>query len=377
MCVAVYVVPSLSGQDFDGSFDAFSYALIMTDDPFFARQAQPFLRLYPEWPGTSLFIYAVLLHGFLLIPPLISLRSSLGSKGVSIILAAIAIPESAIFLGAISKEGLGIVAVVAALAGQTLLVRGQAVRGLAMSSYAVAIAELSRPFYGIPFGVALAISFLPALRSSTRLLMCFFALIAVIVGVWEILFGSFADEFTEKYQSAKQFLDWFEVEMGSDSPFKAAVRKFFSLAFVSDSPSPMVLLFVLLAAIGKTFVYLLAIPLIAPAEYSQMPAQAWALTWQVATSLSTITIVVGLFRLRSFTLNKENKCRLWFGIALLTIISISTAIFHVRYRAPAIVALLAAMWLVTNPHRRWFIWMSMLTFCATGIALVMTAGNAA
>lgn len=372
-CVAVYIVPQLSGQSIDGAYDAFSYAASMTEDPALARDLQPFLHLYPSWSRTALFFYALLLHALLLVPSLIVLRRFWGRGGLAIVLAAIAVPESAMYLGSVSKEGLGIVAIVAALAGQSLVVRGNAWRGALMCVYAVAIAEVSRPLYGFPFGAALLIGFLPALRPVARRLTYAFLAVGFVFGTWVILYGPFASEFTDIYQSAKQFLDWFEKEMGSDSPVKSATRQFFASAFGGDRPSPAVLVLICLAAIGKAIVYVLAIPLIAPANFTDMPAQAWALTWQVAASMSSVAMVTGLFMLRKHELDTESKCRLWFGLALMLVISISTAIFHVRYRAPAVVVLLAAVWLVSPAHRRWLVWMTLPTLFATAIALISTA----
>lgn len=372
-CVAVYIIPQLSSQSIDASYDAFSYAAGMTEDPALARDLQPFLYLYPSWSRTSLFFYALLLHALLLLPSLIVLRRFWGRGGLAIVLAAMAVPESALYLGSVSKEGLGIVAIVAALAGQSLVVRGNAWRGALMCVYAVAIAEVSRPLYGFPFGAALLIGFLPALRPVARRVTYAFLAVSLVFGTWVILYGPFASEFTDIYQSAKQFLDWFEKEMGSDSQVKSATRQFFALAFGDDRPSLGVLMLICLAAIGKAIVYVLAIPLIAPANFTDMPAQTWALTWQVAASVSSVAMVTGLFKLRKHELDTESKCRLWFGLALMLVISISTAIFHVRYRAPAVVILLATVWLVSPAHRRWLVWMTLPTLFATALALISTA----
>lgn len=371
-CVSVYIVPYLSGQSFEGAFDAFTYAENMTEDSVRARELQPFLNLYPDWPGVSLFFYALLLHAFLLVPALNSVRHSLGSRGFVIILTAISVPESAVFLGSVSKEGLGIVAVVAALAGQTLAVRGFFVRGTIMCTYSIFIAELSRPFYGLPFGVALLISFAPALSYTLRR-VAFAALVTtLLIGVWAILHGPFAAEFTIKYQAAKQFLDWFEQEMSSDSSVKSAVRQFFALAFSSDQPSLILLLLICLAAIGKALVYAFAIPLISPAGFTNMPAQVWALTWQAAASMSSIAMIFGFMALRQRSLDVESRCRLWFGLTLLIVISISTAIFHVRYRAPAMIVLLATAWLITSNQRHWLVWMTLPTVLASFIGILST-----
>lgn len=372
-CVLVYVIPAISGQSIDGAYDAFAYAANMSENPIFARELQPFLNIYPSWSGTVLFFYALLLHMILAMPALISLRALLGRGGVTIVLAAMMIPESTMFLGSISKEGLGIVAVIVALAGQTLVIRRRVGRGVLMCAYSILIAEVSRPFYGIPFGAALIIGFLPAIRPSTRLRIYFLLLVGLIIGLWAILLGPFASEFTEKYLAAKQFLDWFEEEMGSDSPVKATIRQFFALAFGSNEPSLILILLISFAAIAKALVYVLAIPLVAPANFSNMPAQTWALTWQVAATVSSIAMATGLARVRKINLGKESKCRLLFGVMLMLAISVSTAIFHVRYRVPAVVVILAAIWLVLPPPRWVVMWMTLLTLCASAIALVMTS----
>ena len=127
------------------------------------------------------------------------------------------------------------------------------------------------------------------------------------------------------------------------------------------------------AAAGKAIVYVLAIPLIAPTNFTNMPAQTWALTWQVAVSMSSVAMVAGLYQLRNYRLDKETKCRLWFGLALMFIIALSTAFFHVRYRAPAVIILLATIWLVVPAYRRRLVRMTIPTILMTVIALISTA----
>jgi hypothetical protein len=372
-CVAVYVLPTLSHQEIEGSYDAFSYAANLNSDPIFARELQPFLIAYPGgWNAAFTPFFALTLHFILLVPPAIAFASLFESPELAALFAALAIPESAMFLGSISKEGLGLIAVASAIAAQAMIIRGRGIGGVVMAIYAVGIAEFSRPFYGVPFGTALLIGFLPACRPVVRRRIYFSIAVLLAFVTWALLYGPFASSFTEKYQAAKAFLDWFEQEMQSDSPIKAATRELFSLVFASDEPSLMLIILVLASAVGKAIVYIIAIPLVAPANFMTMPAQTWALTWQVASSLSSLAVIGGLWRVRHTPLDVESKCRLVFGFVLLLVISVSTAIFHVRYRAPAVVAILAAVWMAVPHYRRYVTMMNGAGFCAFMIAILST-----
>lgn len=367
------MVPTLSGQDIVGAFDAFTYAAHLTDDAALARQLQPFLAAYPaSLHRAALPIYALCLHSVLLAAPLLGIKKALGRKGLIATVAALSIPESAMFLGSISKEGLGIVAVVAAISGQALYLNGKKTHGTLMCIYAIAVAEFSRPLYGFPFAAALLVGFLPILSVRQRYTIYVALCTAAVVGGWAILAGPFAAEFTEKYQTAKQFLDWFEREMGSDSLVKSSVRGFFALAFNGEEPSLSLLILITFAAIGKAIVYAIAIPLIAPAAFNEMPAQTWALTWQVAASATSIAIIASFFKIRSKHLSIDDQCRFYLGIALLFIISISTAFFHVRYRAPAVVVILMATWLIKPEDSRSLFWMNTSALLAAGGAIAST-----
>jgi hypothetical protein len=372
-CIGVYVLPTLSHQDIENSYDAFSYAAGLSSDPIAAREFQPFLSAYPGgWNAALTPFFALTLHFLLLAPPVIAFKKLFNRPHLAALFAAFAIPESAMFLGSISKEGLGVVAVASAIAAQAMIIRGRGIEGLVMAIYAVGIAEFSRPLYGVPFGAALLIGFLPACKPVVRRRIYFCAALLFAFLIWALLSGPLAAPFNEKYAAAKVFLDWFEEEMQSDSMIKAAVRKFFTLAFSSDEPTLRLILLALVSAVGKAIVYILAIPLIAPANFTTMPAQTWALTWQVACSLSSLAMIGGLWRLRRIPLDVESKCRLVFGLMLLLVISLSTAIFHVRYRAPAVVVILAAVWMAHPFYRPHITLMNGAGFCAFTIAILTT-----
>ena len=104
-----------------------------------------------------------------------------------------------------------------------------------------------------------------------------------------------------------------------------------------------------------------------------MPALTWALTWQIAASLSSFSILVGFIKLiHTDYLSTDNWCRLWFGLSLMFLIALSTPIFHVRYRAPAVVALLLAINLVHPNVRKNKLWMSFPTLIGTTVAILNT-----
>ena len=76
-----------------------------------------------------------------------------------------------------------------------------------------------------------------------------------------------------------------------------------------------------------------------------MPYFTWALVWQVATSISSIYCTAGVLSAttrKQFSTPRAQSLLLLAG-SLLFLIAISTAIFHVRYRAPAVVAFVAAI----------------------------------
>ncbi|MBC7700863.1 hypothetical protein [Aquabacterium sp.] len=348
----VYVIPTLSGQSIVGSYDAFTYAFNMEEDREMARELQPFLGAYPGGLSKSVLpIYAMVLHLALMALPLQLIRKSEGRNTLLALLGALMIPESAIFLGAVSKEGLAIVAVVAALAGQAAFFDGRTKSAFLLSVYAIALAQYSRPGFGFPFGVAVLAAYFPCLRMKTRYQIVVTAVVALFFVVWSILAGPFEERFTEAYQIAQTFLVWFEENMGSESPIKSAVRYFFSLAFGSDSPTLLTLALIAVMAVLKAVVYFFAIPLVSLADFTDMPAQTWALTWQFACSMSTFVMVVGVYRVyrSKLELTLRDKSRLWFGFSLIFLISISTAIFHVRYRAPAVVVVVFALWAIRSP----------------------------
>lgn len=345
--LAVYLLPLTIDNNLDNSFDAFSYAYAIYDDNLMARESQRFLSLYPQLSVESVFLYAPLLNISFLIPSLIVMRINATREEFLIFIACLTLPESLIFLGGVSKEGLGIAAATSVISGLTLLAQGKKrVTGFFMCILGVSIAELSRPFFGLVFGFAVLLAALPLLSVFSRKLVYFFCFVFTALILWAILLGPYSDDFSTLYHSAREFVQWFESEMGSESYIKSAVRQFFSAAFSSDDPTLATILLIFLAGFIKSIVYLLAIPLISPPNFTTIPAQIWAATWQVAVSLSSIFIGVGIWRLRrKLTLSLEDKCRLTFSLSLIFLIAISTAIFHVRYRAPGVIVLLLALWM--------------------------------
>lgn len=372
----VYVVPTLSNQSYIGSFDAYTYAMIVADDSENAKNLQPFLGAYPAKLSIALLpLFAVVLHTALLVFPLLALSAKLDRRQMLIIFSALAVPESALFLGAVSKEGMAITAVIAVLAGQVYFFSSRPKIGFLLTAYAIAIAEYSRPGFGYPFIVAVLGSYFPCLKQRTRRLIVFLVIVIAAICAWLILVGPLKDQATETYTEAKIFLEWFEDNLGSNSPIKTAIRSFFALIFSNDEPSLLFLGMAIIMAALKAVVYLLSIPLISPPSgASTMPVFTWQITYQVATTISTLSMVYGLNKLRktSTPLLTLDRCRLWFGFLLLFLISISTAIFHVRYRAPAVVAILIAIWLARKKRGEAFFTMTFVGISAACFGIVAT-----
>jgi MFS family permease len=371
--ITVYIIPIIVNQEIEGSFDAFGYAKGMVENAEHMRELQQFLNIYPEWSEIALFIYAPLLHLFLILPVIFILKNTIGRKGLVIIISAVAIPESLIFFSAVSKEGLGIVAVLAAVGGIIEINQNKKFWGSFLCIYAILIAEISRPLFGIVFSFSIIVGLIPVLKPNIRLILYIISALVLILSLWLILVGTYSEIFTEKYQSVKQFLDWFETDLKSESFFKNLMRKFFAVAFEPNEPLLFTIFIIIVFAFFKTIIYLLAIPLISLPNFANMPAQTWALTWQVATSISSILMVIGLFSLRKYELSKESKSLLVFGFCLAFMIAISTAIFHVRYRAPSVIAILLAIWLIAPLKWPKIIWINILCLMATLMALFSTS----
>lgn len=370
--IIVYVLPIKIDPNLDNSFDAFSYAYAINDDPSLAQEQQRFLILYPYLSVEWLFLYAPLLNFAFLTPSLFLMRKYVGRQSFYILLACLALPESLIFVSGISKEGLGIAAAISVSVGLTLLAQGEKrVTGILMCILGVIIAELSRPFFGAVFVFAVLLGALPLSSGFSRKLVLLLGFIFIGFLFWASLLGPFSNDFTLAYQSAREFVNWFESEMGSDSFLKSAMRQFFSAAFASNEPTLSTILLILFAGLFKTIVYLFAVPLISPPNFTTMPAQVWAVTWQVAVSLSSLFTGMGIWRLRIKTaLTLEDKCRLSFAFGLIFIIAISTAIFHVRYRAPGVIVLLLALWMAIPMRKMRIPWPAFFALATSTFAFI-------
>lgn len=373
----VYVVPTLSGQDIAESFDAFSYAEWLQEDPKFIKERQPFLTAYPaSLAAASLPIYAVILHFSLLAAPLLILCKRLKRHELFIFFATLSIPESAIFLSAVSKEGLSIVAVIAAFAGQKLFFEKKMAQSILLTAYGIAIAAFSRPGFGYLFLVAVLAGYYPILTKRDKAAIQWLASFSVVMLIWIILYGPLKEQASEAYTAGKEFVEWFEINMSNDdSAFKSSVRGIFALVFLYDQPS---LLFLLIAAISgfmKAVVYFFAIPAIAFPSFTKMPSLTWALTWQFAVSTSSFLMIYNtwmIFKIRQH-LTIEDRCRLWFGYVFFFLLAISTFIFHVRYRAPAVVAILIGCWMARGKGTSSVVSMNLPALCAACYAILSTA----
>ena len=374
----VYYIPVLSGEDLYGTFDAFNYPRLVNINKDFAVSFQRFLILYPErLPSEYHPFYAIALHFCLMLPIILTMRFLADRSVILPIFLALLIPESTIFTGAVSKEGITICAV---LAGAFMLVaysNKQSRIAFFLFVYAIALAELSRPSFGAVFSIALLVSLIPMLSRDVRSLMLLGGLLFFIFLV-VLLFGPLYPKFLQVYQDARSFLFFFESDFASNSPLKAAIRGVFLIAFNDDIPSFFFIFIAILFAFIKSIIYLFAVPIVALPDRISMPFFTWALSWQVATSMSSFCLLVefvSAYRNKYFQ-SRQSRAILTFGFMLLFLLAISTAIFHVRYRAPAVVALFMACWVARSeaglPVRRYWILMQALTIGSAVFAIIAT-----
>ncbi len=375
--VLVYVIPTLSGQDTTGAFDAFNYSRFLAVYPQYIVERQPFLAAYPSGLSPILLpIYATGLHLALLSLPLYLLNTLIGSKNILIIFAALAIPESALFLGAVSKEGLSIVAVIGVFTGYFYYFSKRARSAFMLWTYAIIIADYSRPGLGLLYGLAIFSGLYPSFDKENKRRILLLTGLLVIVCIWIILYGPMKEQAIEAYVTGKEFLIWFEENMGNqDSKIKSGIRSLFSLVFFYDTPT---LAFIILATICgflKAAIYFIALPVISLPAVSAMPSMTWALTWQFAVSGSSLVMIYNtyyIFKQRKF-LTVIQRCLLQFSFTLFLIFSASTFIFHVRYRAPGVVAILIATWLSRGKGASMVFPLTLPAVCAAIYAIVITA----
>lgn len=342
--VSIYVVPVLLDSNTFEAFDSFAYVSYINEDPQAAREAQRFLNIYPAnaMPNLALNLYGSMLHLVLLAPLLVACTALKNRERLISAVVALLTSESLLFLGTASKEGLAVVAVFGCICAHFFLDEERHWGFVLSSLYAIGIAEISRPKFGVIFLVCMIISLIPYLSAVARLRILTIFSVAVLVGVWVVLKGPLAEPFAERYETGKTFLEWFEREMPSESSMKGAVRGFFSLAFASDEPSVFFIAIVFLLSVLKAIIYLFAIPLISPPEFSALPAQTWALAWQISTSFSTVFVFAALLRWKRLcVIDRSQAALLIFGSLLLYAIALSTFIFHVRYRAPVMVSMIS------------------------------------
>lgn len=342
--ILVYFIPYRSGQPIDGAFDAYSYAFFVNLDKAFATSFQRFLGLYPESLAPYLqFPYAVFLHTFIIAPIFLIMSGTSHKLLMSVCGIALLIPESTIFMGCPSKEALGICAVISLVAFHLQFTGRFNWTSVFLISYSLIIAELSRPGFSIVFLAAIVFSLLPYLSSRGKINLSI-SIIIVFAFVLVLILGPYYDNFTRAYQDARSFLIFFESDLGSESRFKAVIRGVFLIAFSDDKPGLAFIFIAILFAIAKSIIYLCAIPLVSLPDKLSMPFYTWALSWQVASSISSVYCIWMFFVVyrEKIILSQRAKGILLLAISLLFLISVSTAIFHVRYRAPAIVAFVAA-----------------------------------
>ena len=93
------------------------------------------------------------------------------------------------------------------------------------------------------------------------------------------------------------------------------------------------------------------------------------------SSFCLLAEFVSAYRNKHFQ-SRQSRAILTFGFMLLFLLAISTAIFHVRYRAPAVVALFMACWVARSeaglPVRRYWILMQTLTIGSAIFAIIAT-----
>ena len=364
----VYIFPVWIDFDTTGAFDAYAYVSYLNENPVDAREIQRFLWLYPPnvMPSWALNIYAVLLHLVLAVPVYIVACTLENKWNVKAALIAILSFESLLFIATASKEGLGLLGVFSAICFHLLINERRYKAAFFLAIYSVLLSELSRPKFGLIIAACLLLSLIPYSSLKWRRLFLFLIFIFASLVVWSILRGPFAESFAERYAVGRNFLEWFEVEMPSESGLKAEVRGFFSIIFAPEEPTLSFVLIAFALSVAKALVYLFALPIIALPTFPNLPAQTWALTWQLATTASVFLLFGGLvnvWRGRANKIHKMHAALLTFSVVLLYALALSTFIFHVRYRAPAIVSLLAVLIMIGAVRVRHVAFSVVFIFC--------------
>ncbi len=364
----VYIFPVWIDLDTTGAFDAYAYVSYLNENPVDAREIQRFLWLYPPnvMPSWALNIYAVILHLVLAIPVYIA-ACTLGNKwNVKAALIAILSFESLLFIATASKEGLGLLGVFSAICFHLSLDERRYKAAFFLAIYSVFLGELSRPKFGLIIAACLWLSLIPYASLKWRRMFLLLIVAFASLMVWSILRGPFAESFAERYAVGRNFLEWFEVEMPSESGLKAEVRGFFSIIFASEEPTLSFVLIAFALSVAKALVYLFALPIIALPTFPNLPAQTWALTWQLATTASVVLLAGGLvnvWRGRTSRIHKVHAALMTFSVVLLYALALSTFIFHVRYRAPAIVSMLSVLIMIGAVRVRHIAFSVIFIFC--------------
>lgn len=331
------------------AFDGFLYAQYVLDGQHNILDAQPFLTTYFEVrQQVDPEFFAPLLHLSMVVPALLLLASF--ERGREILLPtmlALCLPEFVLFLAGTSKEGPAIAGVVW-FAAAFAVYRAQPWLAAIPALIGALCFEFSRPYFSVvPLGTLAVAWFILAPRRE-KVIAALSALFIAPLAYWW-----FDRELLALYMTLEdvvslhaEFLAWFEENMGSDSALKDVVRKALSLALLDIGGWSLLILGPLLL-LAKAAIYTFAIPLIAlPPTWQDNAGYVWSLIWQISASVSSVFIIAFvLTKLWPAVKSADRMERIFmlFAVGLSIAIAASTLIFHVRYRAPAELALLVVV----------------------------------
>lgn len=341
----VYVAPWQVDQEIFGSFDSHGYAFRLLTDADQVREDQPFLRIYYSGlPSPAIAHYfAAALHTLLISPLFFCVRSSKYDDLRRALFAVVLFPEVLIFLATVSKEGLAVIGALSVALSICFYSDNRKLAGILLLLYGGFLFEISRPGFSLIPGVAfMAAVVLPVSGANNRIRNVGLFLLISVIFATAVIYGPGANIVIEIYERGRDYLLWFEENMGSESFLKSAARNFFAMPFASNTPGFATALFVVIASVLKAFVYAFALPVLSLPRFENPVAQVWAMVWQISASISSLFLgLIFFFGAKS----RLNRGLAWcrgssFGVYFMYLIAASTFIFHVRYRAPAISVLL-------------------------------------
>lgn len=340
----IYVFPWKLDPEIFGAFDSHSYAFRLLNDLDQARIDQPFLNFYYAGFSSSEYFhyFAAALHSVLLLPLFLCVRGDSFSAIRRAIYCVVLFPEFIIFFSTVSKEGLAIIGSLAFSLSVVMFSAERLVRGVGLFLYGVGLFEASRPGFSIiPVGAMVMALILPICGVSRPFRNALiFLLFGVLLGSVAI-YGPSAELVADLYERGRDYLIWFEDNMGSDSIIKSLARTTFSLPFSTERPGVVTSVIVVFASVLKSVFYGFALPILSLPRFDNPVPQVWAISWQIAATVTSLILLASFVFFRKHSVDTTPwRVGASFGVYFIYIVAASTFIFHVRYRAPAVAALL-------------------------------------